>query len=488
MSPLKRTISARIAIPQMNSWIRDVISAHTRQGVEEKTIYVARLLNESYFGLRRHRSPLRFGQIHGRSRMEQQLFGVGISVLELRSKLGAADGVYRKIMAEFFDFNARNAGYSSRGRQTKCYLLSVAAIARLDACWSDESSAEIVDGWSGGLARRDRLPVNGVVRTSFSKLRVPSLIGFQLEDVNARVSRLEQILGAGGGLLVGRVRAETIALRWLYAVRKWIRCVGGVLNTYADYREDAPKSSGSGRLFGLGQLHLQRLPRSARAHLFAGTGWSDYDFVSCHPTILRSMGRSYELDHPLLDDYVENRLQVAEELAEDLEIPIGKVKRLVNALFYGMSLSTRKTSALAGIVGSFETRRRVCRSLYIVALRAEIRSIRSEAIKRHTTGRTLVNAVGKRLALRERTGESDRATPPKRLLSFVVTGVEAWALNAICEGRTGVLVLSHDGFLSADEVDTVAAERRIKELSEAELGMRLELKLQRKSHYVPATQ
>ena len=87
---------------------------------------------------------------------------------------------------------------------------------------------------------------------------------------------------------------------------------------------------------------LQNQKRAVKTEVFVQTGLiHTYDIVCAAPSLLhqRSQQLGMDLYLPYLRDYLVNRKQIRSELAEQSEIDIKTIKRLINGLFQGAQIS-----------------------------------------------------------------------------------------------------------------------------------------------------
>lgn len=80
---------------------------------------------------------------------------------------------------------------------------------------------------------------------------------------------------------------------------------------------------------------MQELWHSARNTILHYTGWSDYDFVNCHPTLLVQLFYYLRDKTPALVRYAEDRDGVFQEFTEHTGLPGKLCKKLVTPLIFG---------------------------------------------------------------------------------------------------------------------------------------------------------
>lgn len=437
-----------LRFPALETWVSSSVVA--RQGEAKKTRYLCRLLSLAFFLERPHEHPLLHAPSPSDSgALSSSLFASTFSARDLRNNLGGAHADYQKYLRPFFDFIEQNQGYNKQRGLTKGYLLRPATLTELRECWAGDGTVEVVDENTNKTFTVADLPQNGICQTSYSKLQIRSLVTFPQEHIDKIITEEEaaQIDEYGSGLHISQRRRRVKALRHLYRVRQWVRCLGGVPNLYADYKADPTDSNG--RLYGIGDVHLQRLPRAARKLLYRGTGWWDFDFEACHWSILHSLAKGYGLDTPVLDDYLGERKALNEQIAEDLEVPVAKMKRVMNSTLYDQPLSKSPHTSLYSTIGPDAIDRLVEQDYYLW-LRDELKSvIRPVILANHLRGDFVVNAVGKELSMTA----AGKNTPARKLLSHILTGYEAWALNVVCDKQHDLIALMHDGWVTENPRD-----------------------------------
>lgn len=470
-------IKPELRLPELRKWVYDQIRpVATRQGTWKKVDHLLYYLDLAFFNLRPHKRPF-VGIIPGYKNGEEYCFlPASFNGRALRDGLGGSTGDYKRYMRLFWDFPEDAAGYSKPLKLTKPYVLNDQTRRQLSEYWRSLEPGEVVDRSSGNIITAADLPKNGVVRSSYSQVVVPSLITFDLDRLNRTITDQELRGGILGERLLRLAQQPRFltTLRWLWAARKWIISLGGIPNLYADFRADQEPTESNGRLHGMGELHLQRLKKPARRLLYAGTRWWDVDFASCHPTIMFALGRRYGLEMPILADYLTHRQAWHNELSEYLEKPIGRMKTVMTSTVYGQILSTSPHSSLTHKIGKQGVRKLREHSRYM-ALREELEVARYLIVQHHTQGDRVVNVVGK---VRPMVNPKGRKVKVRKLVSLVLTGYEQFALNVALEGDDDVLVLMNDGWVSRTERNIQELEQRIsirsREVFGFDLGLRIE--------------
>jgi hypothetical protein len=229
---------------------------------------------------------------------------------------------------------------------------------------------------------------------------------------------------------------------------------------------------GAGRIFASGGV--QNISRSVRAIALAGM--YDYDISNCHLAIVRELADRLGLRCPALDGYLANKIAFREGIAAYLNetsgvdyVEANKVKEAVIQLAYGAPLSTSTRVSLSTAFPNPRTRHAFQSHPQVQLLVQELGRARREIVKGHITAKGQIqNAFGVR----------DYFDLPKeynRALSFVVTGVESLALDAILQ-RWGasILLAMHDGWIVREAIPVEEFEAEI--ALKTGFALRVELK------------
>jgi len=465
-----------LRLPTLDDWVRSCVVA--RQGKDKKIHFLSRLLSLAFFLERPHADLLHISFPSKAGAMNGLLFASTFYSRDLRKHLGGSHGDYQMYLRPFFDFSERNDGYDKQRRITKAYLLNAETLKTLLKFWAGDGPAKIIDAGNEKTFTSADLPENGICQTSYSTLQIRPLVEFSHDHIDRTIQdeQAAQVDEYGSGLHISVRRRRVKALRHLYRVRQWVRCLGGVPNLYSDYGTNP--TDGNGRLYGLGELHLQRLPRAARKLLYQGTGWWDFDFEACHWSILRSLAIGYGLDAPVLDDYLSDRKHLNEQIADDLEVPVAKMKRVMNSTLYGQPLSKSPHCSLYATIGPAAIDRLMEQDYYLW-LRDELKNnIWPVIIDKHRLGDVVVNAVGKELNMTV----AENTTPARRLLSHILTGYEAWALNLVCKNHQDLIALMHDGWVSENPRDKQHLENFIANQATTQFGFPITLKIKEQQY------
>lgn len=476
MSP--RIPEPMLVVPELEAWLADEVGLITRQDVRAKARRLASYLNMAYFGAAPHRNPVIGRWARHRPTLDWVLHASSFRGPALRKAFGED---YKRLLRRFFDFPEANEGYSSgigrenrqarQQRLTKAYLLTSATVEALDTIWRTDAPAIVRDKHTGKRLTAKQFPPNGVLATGYGSLHVPGLLAIDATRLTDTVDEVERQTPTNVVLRAEHLRV----LRELFHARKWVNTIGGIPNLYTDRPADGD-TDGSGRLNGIGPLHIQGMSRRARSYVLQGTGWRDYDFRKCHPTIFVALADAYSVRPALLSDYLVNPDSWGSALASRLDIHEGKVKQLMNSLLYGLPITTWPKSALVRLVGQANAARLEDDAEFRVLL-SGIATASKEIVCRHQHGEFIENVVGKRTNIKSPVNRSNRTA---KLLSHVLNGYEVWALNVACGGANDIKALIHDGFVSASQKDEAMIEARIAEQSYQQFGFTIPLRLNEK--------
>lgn len=267
-------------------------------------------------------------------------------------------------------------------------------------------------------------------------------------------------------------------LRTLYFVHKWVATLGGLPNLYRGY--DETPSDGHGRLYGQGQMHPQFLPADVRQVVFGGMDLWDYDFQSCHLSILRSMGMASGAKTEFIDEYLRNRASIHLRLANLLLVDEDRKKTVVLTLLNGARPVANPHRAICRILGVTGTRA-LAADAWVTAFRIELLSLTIAVLERSRLhgpeqwrADGFANVVGKFQPFAEPRAGRDEAKQldPEMLLHHLLEGYEAWCLDLVCRDYQDTRVLIFDGWISQKR-DRDALEKMIRGRAGTSLGSSL---------------
>lgn len=123
---------------------------------------------------------------------------------------------------------------------------------------------------------------------------------------------------------------------------------------------------------------LQRYRRQYRTQILSDSGYKhDYDIECCAPTLIHQYAQHLGMDEYLfaLREYLNNKTQVRQQIAQESELPIEAIKEVINALFAGAVLSTNKHSDVYDILNGDIARIEFLKQhKYLTELRSDIQT------------------------------------------------------------------------------------------------------------------
>lgn len=212
-----------------------------------------------------------------------------------------------------------------------------------------------------------------------------------------------------------------------------------------------------GRLFVHGAVNLQNAPAVVRNA--AMSGFYDFDFKNCYPTIYHQKAEQLNISTPMLNYYISHRDELLQELAKHIKGSDRKqIKSAILALqhFAGVSGVIEATGKKGEPFTEAQANRFISHPK-IKRLRDEFKSIGNAWIAEAAArpGRELVNAIGKGI---------DRTALARKQIAHLLQGVEALAMQE-CRKHYAeqIVLLMHDGFVSTGKVKTAWLERKIEQ-------------------------
>ena len=191
----------------------------------------------------------------------------------------------------------------------------------------------------------------------------------------------------------------------------------------------------SNRLFN----PIQYIPKVVKRPLLASWGYRhNYDIACAAPRLVLQYARKCGLTKatPLMDRYINDTQQMRQELAEELDLSISEVKRVINTILNGGHISHRTDSSLFIELGSSHLKiDRLQNSETISSIKKEIKSL-WDAIKPH---RTLTSS---------RITPRDKSDIYRELEQLVIRSVRAYLNKTKNKG-----LLEHDGWTTCEVID-----------------------------------
>jgi len=431
------------------------------------------ILLEAYRGYNAHKAPTR----------QEEILATSFEATRLQSLLGknnskakGGGSPYKKFLKPYFAFEAGNAGYSREKGHTKRYTLRESAVLSIERGLG--SGGFVGDPETGNHLTVQDFPPSGIVRTNYATISVPSLVALNRAAVLERLEELRQEMSS---CPLHQIRRNHFAFRQAKLGLAYSDALGeGVPNLYQDYwpNSDDP-DEGSGRLSGIGEFSLQRVRKVARKVLLTGRDLWDYDFASCHQALMASLARAAGLKAPVIEDYIANKSDHFKRLAPIVGTDEATLKEVFISVGFGGRMTTSTKSTLRSLV-AYEGAEAFLKDDFVRAFLAENRNLGKALLKWSKSGNGVEqwrpdgfhNAVGKHLPLVEADG---RKKEKGQMLSHLLTGYEAWVLNAVLEGERPE-VLCFDGWVGPS-LEVGRLEEKIRQASVASFGFPLEMKL-----------
>ena len=219
--------------------------------------------------------------------------------------------------------------------------------------------------------------------------------------------------------------------------------VGSIVHVYTE----CP----SGRVYANG-LNLQNAPRIIKWHALAHH-W-EYDIQNCHFSVIGQLAEQLGFNCESIYQYINNKVQFREALAEKVGISVQQAKRCLIALMYGAKTLLIDRCAIPKEIGATKAELLYATSEF-AGLSSDLK-IASQLITDQATKSGMClpkNAYGKTLL-----GKSSGS----QILSHLVQGVERCALEAaisIC--KDDVVLLQHDAIVTKKRLEKSSLENEI---------------------------
>lgn len=211
----------------------------------------------------------------------------------------------------------------------------------------------------------------------------------------------------------------------------------------------------TGRLVGEG-INLQTTPKEIRKIALEGKGLVQYDIHNCHYVIFEQLAERNGINVSYVHAYNCDKNGFRNAIAEKAGITIPKAKQALIALIFGELLSAHPENALAKNIG-VEPAKILINDPDFIGLYQDIKkarkAINENAPRTANPPYNILNAMHKPISRKEK---------PERILSHILQGFEAKALNAILETYQEDIILPiHDGFVSRNLLSLTEVERII---------------------------
>lgn len=221
-----------------------------------------------------------------------------------------------------------------------------------------------------------------------------------------------------------------------------------------------------GRLFLHGPINLQNMASDVRDAALAGL--HDYDLKNCYPTIFDHVAERLQINTPMLNYYLSHRDEFLNELAAQMKCNPKQCKAALLALmhFAGPAGIIEATGKRDQTPFTESQAKRFLTLPKVKRLRAEFKRVGNAWIAeaKDKAGKWMVNDHGKGCS---------RKLPARKLISHLLQGVEAVALEAIREVYSDqIRLLMHDGFVTEGKINRKYLEGKIRQAT----GIRFQLK------------
>ena len=205
---------------------------------------------------------------------------------------------------------------------------------------------------------------------------------------------------------------------------------------------------------------LQGYHRSVR--YAALSGCYEYDLEAAHQNILVQLLDREQINFPELDvvrDYINNKVQIRQQLATDLMTSIDTVKQILQALTYGAQLSRNKTQSIYKTCeGDIELVERVISNSWLIKLANTFK-----IAHKHLVGdaKVIKNAVGIEREIKEKA----------KAMAHILQGYERLILDVLIANSepNDVALLVHDCIVYYTPKSTTELTRIVKENTGFEL-------------------
>ena len=247
---------------------------------------------------------------------------------------------------------------------------------------------------------------------------------------------------------VHEIMTKALALRYV------ARCYDGFVPI--QYTE-----SPQGRLYAKKYYpNLQTVPREVRKAALSDC--YDIDLDNCHYVLLWNKAKQIGVNLPSIEYYNNHKSFVRKTLAEDLKMPIEKVKEAMLSLMFGaedkyetrLNSTTKKVGAIGEIFGSEENVKRFTSHYLMEGILADLekggKAVVKHYIQHHQNKNGFItNDYGVTASLKGAVYKNGNVKPKsqRKLLSFILQGAERTVLDIMieCLDGTKIMLLQHDG-------------------------------------------
>lgn len=211
------------------------------------------------------------------------------------------------------------------------------------------------------------------------------------------------------------------------------------------------EEAASGRLYAVG-TSLQSAP--TRIKEAALEGRYEYDFENCHYAIFHQLALRHGFHCNAINDYLERKTQVRQDIASAVGTSVGQVKECLLALMYGARPVTREANAIPQVIGDEAKLRALLANPQFKAIGSDISAGRTVIVEKCAkVRRTIKNDAGKTIP---------QSAPKNEILAHLLQGAEAAMLRVVLAHHPEEIMLcQHDGFVSYKQLDRHLIEEKI---------------------------
>lgn len=429
----------------------EYLSTLSRKHVEDRQRFLCNLLSISYERRRVHQ-------------VEPDADSFSSDFLRQGLRVSRTKGFIQTYLGDLYSFEQGHRGYSMTGGVTKAYRLQGHVRSVLDRVYSSDDPPPVA-GQLTALPPGSGLP-RSLVAQGFD---VPARIMISKAHLDSAEEQLREWISKEGPQthLDPRQRKGLSlkdALQSLWACKSWTRAVGGLPNLYRLQRH--------GRLGPReGSIHVISLPRTVRSLVLQRTGLADFDIISCHWAILRSLAQAVGANITWLDYYLNWKDDWHKKWAEKTGRKPEDFKPITASwLTGGMFLPSPYTS-MGRILGR-EAAQKLVKDRQAQSLFEEtndiLRRVMQEVPQYVTDGqrKLVINAVGQ--------ARDTQGLTLGQISSHVLTGFEQFAIRAACRRVVDLQAIIYDGFIAPPQA-VGPLEDAIREESSRRLGISLNL-------------
>jgi len=444
--------------PDISKFLKQT-NCHFSSLTKEKRKRIAQLILHSAYRRHKHRISKRFDHLNSisfQARYLQKQFGAG----------------YQDVISHYFDKPDDDYSYKNKYGEsyTKRYKMKKAISDMLEKKLLSNKCVLIDSDTDRKIKKIDRNAILKIYRKNDSEAKhtcktyiyLPLFVKGDLKLLKRRIDNLK--CRRGNSIVNDNQKQlltdDILKLSLLYHMLNNTIKPGYMPQHYYE--------SNSGRLVGSG-FHLIGLPNDIRKIFFEGQNLYDYDISNCHYSILSNLCRKNNIKCPNINHYLNNKNQIRDELAEEFNISIGKVKEALISIIYGSKLLPHKDSdLLKALKWSTDELTRFRNDKMIHGLKNEVRNARRILISKieytrpNRFGSGFKNVYGK---YRKNDLGNDINKEVSSKFYHILAGYEALVINGIYDYLKNTLnidnpmtAIIYDGWIGKDiDIDSVCA-------------------------------